>query len=143
MMHTYTSGSFITTNPIRLAPCSGEMLDRAGTEAADSLFLRVIAFLHSSPPPSQVKAAHIRLPFTVSINVLSGCWVNTSSGSRPECSSHHSFLRKLLFNDALVWGQNRFPAVLKLDRFLAELGLDKYVLSLMHQNSEQQPYEML
>lgn len=104
MMHTYISGSLIAINPMRLAPCSGEMLDWAGTETADSLFLRVIAFLHSSPPPSQVRAAHIRLPFIVSINVLSGCWVNTSIGSRPACSSHHSFLSKLLFNDALVWG---------------------------------------
>lgn len=103
MMHTYISGSLITTNPIRLAPCSEEMLDWAGTETADSL-LRVIAFLHSSPPSSQVRAAHIRLPFIVSINVLSGCWVNISSGSRPVCSSHHSFLSKLFFNDALVWG---------------------------------------
>lgn len=104
MMHTYIWDSLIAINPMRLAPCSGEMLDWAGTETADSLFLRVIAFLHSSPPPSRVRAAHIRLPFIVSINVLSGCWVNTSSGSRPVCSSHHSFLSKLLFSDALVWG---------------------------------------
>lgn len=105
-----------------------------------SLFLRVIAFLHSSPPPSPGQGC---VHFTVSINVLSSCRVNTSSRSRPACSSHRSFLSKLLFSYALVWGQNRFPAVSKLGSFFAELGLDKYVFSLVNQNSEQELNEVL
>lgn len=50
---------------------------------------------------------------------------------------------KLLFNYALVWGQNRFPAVSKLGSFFAEFGLDKYVFSLVNQNSEQELNEVL